>query len=218
MDRPGAREDQRPSSATGRRVRRIFLIVLALNLSVALAKAVFGLLAGSVSMVADALHSGFDSFSNVVGIVALYFAAKPPDPEHPYGPGKIETLGTLVIGAMLLLTPPDRLARRLSAARRAGCPRFTAVTAGHGRDGRRHLAVSPTNAGREKNTGARSWSPTPSTREATSSSLWLSSAASSPSGSGSRRPTRSSPLPSASSSRGWGSGFSTTPPGFSPTR
>ncbi|WP_317063945.1 cation diffusion facilitator family transporter [Methanoculleus caldifontis] len=86
------------------RVQRIFIIVLALNLTVALAKAVFGLLAGSVSMVADAVHSGFDSFSNVVGIVALYFSTRPPDPEHPYGHGKIETLGTLVIGAMLLLT------------------------------------------------------------------------------------------------------------------
>lgn len=86
------------------RVQRVFILVLTLNLSVAVAKAVFGLLAGSVSMVADAIHSGFDSFSNVVGIVALYFAARPPDPEHPYGHGKIETLGTLVIGAMLLLT------------------------------------------------------------------------------------------------------------------
>ncbi len=88
----------------GDRVQRVFIIVLILNLAVALAKAAFGLLAGSVSMVADALHSGFDSFSNIVGIIALYLAGKPPDPEHPYGHGKIETLGTLVIGAMLLLT------------------------------------------------------------------------------------------------------------------
>ncbi|BBL67157.1 cation diffusion facilitator family transporter [Methanoculleus chikugoensis] len=100
----GEREDQEDSSATGRKVQRVFLLVLVLNLAVAVAKAVFGLLAGSVSMVADAIHSGFDSFSNVVGIIALYFAGKPPDPEHPYGHGKIETLGTLAIGAMLLLT------------------------------------------------------------------------------------------------------------------
>lgn len=49
-----------------RRVRRIFLIVLALNLFVALTKAIFGIIAGSVSMVADALHPGVDSFSNIV--------------------------------------------------------------------------------------------------------------------------------------------------------
>ena len=101
---PGEQEDRKDSNATGRKVQRVLLLVLALNIAVAVAKAAFGLLAGSVSMVADAIHSGFDSFSNIVGIVALYFAGKPPDPKHPYGHGKIETLGTLVIGAMLLLT------------------------------------------------------------------------------------------------------------------
>jgi len=85
-------------------VRRILILTLVLNLTVAFAKAVFGFLAGSASMVADAVHSGFDSFSNVVGITALYFAGKPPDTGHPYGHGKIETLGTQVIGLMLLLT------------------------------------------------------------------------------------------------------------------
>ncbi len=88
----------------GDRVQRVLIIVLILNLAVAAAKAIFGIIAGSVSMVADALHSGFDSFSNIVGIIAIYLAGKPPDPEHPYGHGKIETLGTLIIGAMLLLT------------------------------------------------------------------------------------------------------------------
>ncbi|MDN7011903.1 cation transporter [Methanoculleus sp. FWC-SCC3] len=112
----------------GKRVRRIFLIVLALNLVVALAKAVFGFLAGSVSMVADAFHSGFDSLSNVIGIVALYFAAKPPDPEHPYGHGKIETLGTLVIGAMLLLTAGGILYEGYQRLVEAVAPEITAVT------------------------------------------------------------------------------------------
>ncbi|WP_292519122.1 cation diffusion facilitator family transporter [Methanoculleus sp.] len=114
----------------GKRVRRIFLIVLALNLFVALAKVVFGLLAGSVSMVADAFHSGFDSLSNVVGIVALYFAGKPPDPEHPYGHGKIETLGTLVIGAMLLLTAAGILYEGYQRLVEAVAPEITAVTVG----------------------------------------------------------------------------------------
>ena len=121
----GAEQEQRRY-----RVRRVFLVVLALNLSVALAKAVFGLLAGSVSMVADAIHSGFDSFSNVVGIVALYFAGKPPDPEHPYGHGKIETLGTLVIGAMLLLTAAGISFEGYQRLIEPVVPDITAVTVG----------------------------------------------------------------------------------------
>jgi len=114
----------------GNRVRRIFLIVLGLNLAVALAKAVFGLLAGSVSMVADAFHSGFDSLSNVIGIVALYFAGKPPDPEHPYGHGKIEALGTLAIGAMLLATAGGILYEGYERLVEAAAPEITAVTVG----------------------------------------------------------------------------------------
>ncbi|MCK9278567.1 MAG: cation diffusion facilitator family transporter [Methanoculleus sp.] len=112
----------------GNRVQRIFLLVLALNLAVAVAKAAFGLLAGSVSMVADAIHSGFDSFSNVVGIVALYFAGRPPDPEHPYGHGKIETLGTLVIGAMLLLTAAGIFYEGYQRLVTLVVPEITAVT------------------------------------------------------------------------------------------
>ena len=114
----------------GNRVQRVFILVLALNLAVALAKAIFGLLAGSVSMVADAFHSGFDSFSNVVGIVALYFAGRPPDPEHPYGHGKIETLGTLVIGAMLLLTAAGILYEGYRRLIVPVTPDITAVTVG----------------------------------------------------------------------------------------
>jgi cation diffusion facilitator family transporter len=109
-------------------VQRVFIIILALNLAVALAKAVFGIIAGSVSMIADALHSGFDSFSNIVGIIAIYLARKPPDPEHPYGHGKIETLGTLAIGAMLLVTAAGILLEGYRRLVSPVAPSITVVT------------------------------------------------------------------------------------------
>jgi len=87
-----------------KKVRRVLAYILVLNLIVAVLKAVFGLLAGSMSMVADALHSSFDSVSNIVGIISTKLAEKSPDWEHPYGHGKFETLGTLVIGALILGT------------------------------------------------------------------------------------------------------------------
>ena len=114
----------------GDRVQRVFVIVLILNVAVAVVKAVFGVMAGSVSMVADALHSGFDSFSNVVGIVAMHLAGKPPDPEHPYGHGKIETLGTLVIGAMLLLTAAGILLEGYGRLITPITPEITPITVG----------------------------------------------------------------------------------------
>jgi len=109
-------------------VRRVLIIVLVLNLAVAVAKAIFGLIAGSASMVADAVHSGFDSFSNVVGITALHFAGKPPDRGHPYGHGKIETLGTQVIGGMLLLTAAGIIYEGVLRLVEPVTPDITAVT------------------------------------------------------------------------------------------
>ena len=45
-------------------VRTTLVLVLVLNLVVTVAKAVFGILANSLSMIADAVHSLFDSTSN----------------------------------------------------------------------------------------------------------------------------------------------------------
>lgn len=181
------------------RVQRIFIAVLALNLSVALAKAVFGILAGSVSMVADAVHSGFDSFSNVVGIVALYFAEKPPDPEHPYGHGKIETLGTLAIGAMLLLSAAGIFFEGYQRLVSPAAPDITAVTIGVMLGTLVvNIAVSTYERKKVRSTRARSSLPTPSIPEATSSSRSPCSGDFLRRGSGFRRPTRSSRSPSAS--------------------
>ncbi len=88
-------------AARARAVRRVLLSILALNWAVALAKGVAGLLGGSLSMVADAAHSTFDGASNVVGLVAVTFAARGPDREHPYGHRRFEVLGAAAIGVML---------------------------------------------------------------------------------------------------------------------
>lgn len=79
----------------------MLLWILALNVLVAVAKAMAGWLAGSLSMLADAAHSGFDSSSNLVGLVAVTFAAQAPDREHPYGHHRFEVLGAASIGVFL---------------------------------------------------------------------------------------------------------------------
>ncbi|GAB7016361.1 cation diffusion facilitator family transporter [Methanogenium cariaci] len=86
------------------RVRRTLILTFFLNLCVSLAKGIVGALAGSVSMVADAVHSLFDSVSNIVGLISIYVADAPPDPRHQYGHGKFETIGTMVVGTLLLIT------------------------------------------------------------------------------------------------------------------
>jgi cation diffusion facilitator family transporter len=91
-------------SGRERQVRRVLLTVLVLNVAVALAKIVFGYLSGSLAIVSDGYHSLLDGASNVVALVGLAVARRPPDPNHPYGHQRYETLTSLGIAGLMLLT------------------------------------------------------------------------------------------------------------------
>lgn len=82
-------------------VRKVLLITLVLNLVVLCIKAIVGGLTGSLSLLADALHSVTDSANNILGLVAVHFADPEPDREHPYGHQKFDALGALGIAAFL---------------------------------------------------------------------------------------------------------------------
>ena len=84
-------------------VKRILIIVLALNWSVALAKIIYGVLSRCVSMTADGFHSFSDGTSNIIGILGIYFACQPKDKDHPYGHKKYETFASLGIAFLLFL-------------------------------------------------------------------------------------------------------------------
>ena len=86
-----------------RSIRNVLWAVLALNLAVALAKLVYGIMSHSAAMEADGFHSLFDGASNVIGLVGMWFASRPPDAEHPYGHAKFETFAAALIGIMLAL-------------------------------------------------------------------------------------------------------------------
>jgi len=77
--------------------------VLLLNLAVATAKLLLGYATGAVSIVSDGFHSLTDSTSNIIGLVGLRAARKPPDADHPYGHRKFETLAAAAIFIFLVL-------------------------------------------------------------------------------------------------------------------
>ncbi|HLO51015.1 MAG TPA: cation diffusion facilitator family transporter [Kamptonema sp.] len=84
-------------------VRRVLIITLLLNLLVLAIKVVVGWLTGSLSLMADALHSVTDSANNILGLTVNHFAAPQPDREHPYGHQKYDAVGALAIAAFLLI-------------------------------------------------------------------------------------------------------------------
>ncbi len=87
-----------------RAIKRVLWVVLGLNLAVAAAKLLIGYSIGSLAMVADGFHSTLDGSSNIVGLVGIMAAARPPDREHPYGHQKYEAFSSLVIAVLLGVT------------------------------------------------------------------------------------------------------------------
>src|SRR5262249_11735836 len=87
-----------------RGVRRVLIVTLALNVMVVVGKLVAGLLADSLSVVSDAIHSSVDSLNNIVGLAVMKYATAEPDEGHPYGHAKFETLAAFAIAGFLFVT------------------------------------------------------------------------------------------------------------------
>lgn len=110
------------------RVKRVLWGILLLNWGVASAKLGYGFMTDALSMMADGFHSFMDGTSNVIGLLAIHIASKPPDASHPYGHRKFETFATLAIAVMLGLAAYEIA---VSAVHRLGTdtvPRVTSLS------------------------------------------------------------------------------------------
>ena len=85
------------------RISRVLWIIFGLNLIVALAKLIYGYRSGALGITADGIHSLLDAASNIVGLVGIAVARRPPDVNHPYGHRKYETFAALAISVMLFV-------------------------------------------------------------------------------------------------------------------
>jgi len=82
-------------------VTRVLTRVLVLNLLVAVAKIAYGYSSGAISILSDGFHSLTDTASNVVGLVGVFAARRPPDEDHPYGHRKYETVAAIAVVGFL---------------------------------------------------------------------------------------------------------------------
>lgn len=96
--------DHSHSIDSSQEVRNVLILTLLLNVAVASAKVIYGYITNSLSITTDGFHSLFDGISNVIGLVGIWIASRPPDKEHPYGHKKFETLFTIAISFMIFMT------------------------------------------------------------------------------------------------------------------
>ena len=109
-------------------VTRVLVRVLFLNLAVAGAKLVLGYATGSVSIISDGFHSLTDSASNVMALIGMRAARKPPDVDHPYGHRKYETLAAAGIFVFLLLVVVEVARSALRRLAGGGAPDVTRMS------------------------------------------------------------------------------------------
>jgi cation diffusion facilitator family transporter len=72
--------------------RRAAGVSVAFNIVSTIIKLIAAVLTGSVSLLSEAAHSLTDVFASSIALISVTAAAAPPDEEHPFGHGKIESL------------------------------------------------------------------------------------------------------------------------------
>src|SRR6478736_6123741 len=82
---------------------RAFAIGIALNISIVLIEFVFGFLANSMALVADAGHNLSDVLGLIVGWAGAVMAKRSPSPRFTYGLKKASILAALINALFLLV-------------------------------------------------------------------------------------------------------------------
>lgn len=83
------------------KIRALRLSLIAI-VSVVIFEMLAGVMVNSLAILSDAAHATFDSITTLILLVTTQWALKPPDEEHTYGHGKIESVGGLVGGIALI--------------------------------------------------------------------------------------------------------------------
>lgn len=83
---------------------RAAAVCMAANFLLCLIKLSGGIIAGSGALVSDGINSAFDVVSGIIVIIGARLAAGNPDKEHPYGHERFESVATIVLSVVLLVT------------------------------------------------------------------------------------------------------------------
>jgi len=91
-------------TASVRAARSVTMVGALVNASLVLIKFFAGIFGSSQALIADAIHSVSDLFTDVVVLLGIRMGRKPPDDEHPFGHARMETLASAIVGFALIIT------------------------------------------------------------------------------------------------------------------
>lgn len=97
----------------------VSVVSILCNLLLSVGKFVFGLLLGSIALLADGVNNLSDAGSAVVSLVSFRIAAKPADRDHPFGHARIEYVASMIVSFLVLLVGVELLT---SSVEKIFCP------------------------------------------------------------------------------------------------
>src|SRR5438876_5662882 len=91
-----------PSSSISQTGARFALFGLIVNILLASAKILAGIIGHAYVLIADGIESALDVGGSIVIWGGLTVAARPPDKTHPYGHGKAEPIAAVIVAVGVL--------------------------------------------------------------------------------------------------------------------
>ena len=76
---------------------------IGLNILLFLGKWIAGILSGSIAITADAFNNLSDAGSSIITLIGFHLSGQAPDPEHPFGHGRMEYISGLLVSVAILV-------------------------------------------------------------------------------------------------------------------
>lgn len=99
-----------------------------LNICLFAGKFFIGLITGAISITADAFNNLSDAGSSFITLIGFKLAGQKPDPDHPFGHGRIEYLSGMFVSAIILLMAYELIKSSIEKILHPSLPEFSLIT------------------------------------------------------------------------------------------
>ena len=94
------------------------IVGILLNILLFIGKFLAGTFSHSIAITADALNNLSDAGSSFITLAGFKMASQKPDPDHPYGHGRIEYLSGLFVSLLIVIMAVELLKTSVNKIRR----------------------------------------------------------------------------------------------------
>lgn len=104
------------------------LVGIFLNVCLFAGKFFIGLITGAISITADAFNNLSDAGSSFITLIGFKLAGQKPDPDHPFGHGRMEYLSGMFVSAIILLMAFELIKSSVEKIIHPELPEFNTIT------------------------------------------------------------------------------------------